>query len=153
MGWTPKKFWLDFPQWQEMFMFYKASISKILWIVTLVWYMAILNYSQVSTWQYSMPAQPPTYAMRVTSTKFGLHAGNMKFSTQNEECMWKYTYTCCKIETFIKKWNLQPTLECHCFKHIFTKWQINVILVSINKQIASFKHWSGVLSRLCQGKG
>jgi hypothetical protein len=54
--------------------------------------------------------------------------------------MYKYTYTCCKIETFIKKWNLQPRLECHSFKNIFTKWNINVIEVSINKQITSFKN-------------
>jgi len=48
--------------------------------------MVILSYSKVSTCQQSRADQPPTYVKRATSTKFGLHADNMKFSTQNEEC-------------------------------------------------------------------
>jgi Na+/H+-dicarboxylate symporter len=63
--------------------FVLQSINLQNYIVMLVWYMVLLKHSQVSTWQYSRPVQPPMYVVRATSTKFGLHAGNVKFSTQH----------------------------------------------------------------------
>jgi hypothetical protein len=103
------------------------------------------------------------YIVRANSAKFGLHAGNVKFSKQNEEWMSKYThnyvynYNCVFIHIMRKKYTDKKLWKnaIHNLGEgvvIFSTWISNIMHVSINKQLVSFQNCLGVISRLCQGK-
>jgi hypothetical protein len=43
--------------------------------------------NDLSTYIFYHRPDQPFYLVQATLAKFGLHAGNMKFNTQNEECV------------------------------------------------------------------
>jgi len=112
-------------------------------------------------------ACPAGYAVRVTSAKFCLHAANVKFSTQYEECRNKCTcnyvcnFTCVFVCTSCAVIHTDSNRKCYkgssqlrlgipCFFfRISREWISNVTYVSINKQSISFNNCFGALFGLC----
>jgi hypothetical protein len=98
-----------------------------------------------------------------TLGKFGLHMGNVKFHTQNEECIcviicWIspvfLLYIMCNkyVLVMIEFWKVQ--YSTYAMVSLFlAHFKKRVMYVIINIHLLSFQNFCGVLSHLCQGKG